>query len=143
MSGPDLFNSLVGVLVRFKREPVKITGNIQQMFQCFKVREDRRNCRRFLWIKDNDFIKELIEYLVCIHVFSNRPSPATYGLQKATENSEHVYGALVKEFIQQNFYVDDGITSLATSEQAIDLMQRTRKALSSEGKLPLKRTNNT
>lgn len=40
LSGPDLNNTLLGVLVRFRRERIAITTDIQQMFYCFKVRED-------------------------------------------------------------------------------------------------------
>jgi hypothetical protein len=38
------------------------TADVQHMFHCFIVREDHRNYLRFLWYKDNDFEKELIEY---------------------------------------------------------------------------------
>lgn len=41
MSGPDLNNSLLGVLIRFRKEPVAITADIQQMFHCFYVRPDQ------------------------------------------------------------------------------------------------------
>ena len=37
LSGPDLMNSLLGVLLRFRREFVAITADIEQMFHCFHV----------------------------------------------------------------------------------------------------------
>ncbi len=37
LSGPDLNNSLLGVLMRFRKEPVAFMVDIQQMFHCFKV----------------------------------------------------------------------------------------------------------
>lgn len=42
-SGPDLINSLLGVLLRFRKEPVAITADIEQMFYSFLVQEDHRN----------------------------------------------------------------------------------------------------
>ena len=42
-----------------------------------------------------------------------------------------------QEFINLNFYVDDGLTSLPTSGEAISLMKRIQKALMSEGNLRL------
>lgn len=42
-SGPDLTNSLLGVLLRFRQEPVAIVADIEQMFYCFKVNEEHRN----------------------------------------------------------------------------------------------------
>ncbi|XP_056017477.1 uncharacterized protein LOC130053871 [Ostrea edulis] len=43
LSGPDLVNNLITVLMRFKKEPVAVMADIQQMFYCFTVREDHRN----------------------------------------------------------------------------------------------------
>ena len=57
LTGPDLNNSLLGVLMRFRKEKVAILADIQQMFHCFLVREDHRNYLRFLWYRDNDVTK--------------------------------------------------------------------------------------
>ena len=37
LTGPDLTNSLLGVILRFRKEPVAITADIQKMFYCFLV----------------------------------------------------------------------------------------------------------
>ncbi len=79
LTGPDLNNSLVGVLLRFRKERVAILADIQQMFHCFLVHDDHRNFLRFLWHKDNDVNKQIIEYRMKVHVFGNRPSPAVFG----------------------------------------------------------------
>ncbi|KAI3352172.1 hypothetical protein L3Q82_020980 [Scortum barcoo] len=47
LSGPNMHNSLLGVLLRFRREAVAITADIQKMFYCFLVREDCRGCSAF------------------------------------------------------------------------------------------------
>jgi hypothetical protein len=46
---------------------------------------------------------------MAVHVFGNTPSPAvsTYGLRKTVEHSD----ADVKDFVDNNFYVDDGLVS--------------------------------
>lgn len=54
LSGPNLNNTLVGVLLRFRREQIAVTADVEQMFYGFKVREDHRHFFRFLWYKDND-----------------------------------------------------------------------------------------
>lgn len=41
LSGPDLNNTLVGVLFRFRKETVAITADIEQMFYCFVVRKSQ------------------------------------------------------------------------------------------------------
>lgn len=76
LSGPNLNNTLVGVIVTFRRERIAITADVEQMFYGFKVREDHRNFLRFLWHCDNDPDKEIIDYWMTVHVFGNSPSPA-------------------------------------------------------------------
>ena len=71
MSGPDLTNSLIGVLMRFRTEQIGIMADIQKMFYSFTVRENHWNFLCFLLYKDNDFSKEIIEYRMRVHVFGN------------------------------------------------------------------------
>lgn len=54
LTGLDLTNSLLGVLLRFRLEKIGIMADIQQMFYCFKVRQDHRNYLRFFWYVDID-----------------------------------------------------------------------------------------
>lgn len=65
---PDLSHSLLGVLIRFRKDMVAITADVQHMFHCFLVREDHRNFLQLLWHKDNDIEKEIIEYRMRVHV---------------------------------------------------------------------------
>ncbi|XP_014673822.1 PREDICTED: uncharacterized protein LOC106814066 [Priapulus caudatus] len=121
-------HGLLGILLRFRQHSVAVSSDNEQMFYCFKVTEDHRNYLRFLWYKDNNPEKELIEYRMGVHVFGNSPSPAvaTYGLRKVAQAGEEVFGADVKEFVTKNFYIDDGLVSLASSKEAVDLIKRTQ-----------------
>ncbi|XP_053381914.1 uncharacterized protein LOC128549337 [Mercenaria mercenaria] len=131
LSGPDLINNLVGVLMRFRTELVPAIADIEQMFYCFSVEEKHRNLLRFLWYKDNDPSKEMIEYRMTVHVFGNSSSPAVaiYGLLRTVENSEPD----VQHFVRKNFYVDDGLTSKSSPGQIVDLIKRTQKDLGACG----------
>lgn len=131
LSGPDLNNSLLGVLIRFRKDPVAITADIQQMFHCFLVREDCRDVLHFLWHRDNDLTKEVVDYRIRVHVFGNSPSPAVaiYGIRRAAREEEKEYGSDVSKFTEQDFYVDDALKSFPTEEEAIDLLRREQEAL--------------
>ena len=109
LSGPDLTNSLLGVLMRFRNEHIGIMADIQQMFHCFRVKEYHRNYLRFFWYEDNDPCKGLLDYRICVKVFCNSPSPAvaTYGLRRTARNAEFSFGHDVRSFVKRNFYVDD------------------------------------
>ncbi|KAJ8353350.1 hypothetical protein SKAU_G00209170 [Synaphobranchus kaupii] len=95
LSGPDLNNTLLGVLLRFRKEQVAVTVDVEQMFYCFRVREDYRNYLRFLSFKHNDLSKEVTEFRMKVPVFGNSSSPAVaiYGLRRAAELGEEDHGS--------------------------------------------------
>ena len=47
--GPDLTNTLIGVLLRFRQGPIAIQGNIESMFYHIQVPAKGRDLLRFLW----------------------------------------------------------------------------------------------
>ena len=49
LPGPDLTNQIVGVLLRFREEPIAVTRDMEAMFQQVKIPEKQRNYLRFLW----------------------------------------------------------------------------------------------
>lgn len=131
LSGPDLNNTLLGVLLRFRKEPVALTADVEQMFYCFVVREEDRDYLRYLWYEDNDISKNVTEYRMKVHVFGNSPSPsvAIYCMRRAAQKGEQEHGSDARQFVERQFYLDDGLTSVATPEEAIDLLSRTREML--------------
>lgn len=131
LSGPDLTNSLLGVLLRFRQNPVAVTADVEQMFYSFFVNEEHRDFLRFLWFRNNDPSDDVIDYRMKVHLFGNTSSPAvaTFGLKKTAVEGQYEYGQDAKEFVDKNFYVDDGLTSTEDTQQAIDLMQRTQAML--------------
>ena len=135
LSGPDFTNSLLGIILRFRQDEFPITADIECMFYQFFVDEKDRNFLRFFWYKDNCFENPLIEYRMTVHVFGNSPSPAiaTYGLRKAVNNCQ----TSIKDFVNESFYIDDGVKSMNDREKTIELMKDTQKALHENGGIRL------
>ncbi|XP_052770823.1 uncharacterized protein LOC128210513 [Mya arenaria] len=135
LSGPNLTNSLLGVLLRFRRDKYAFTADIEQMFYRFLVNAEHRTFLRFLWFENNNPERPLVIYQMRVHVFGNRPSPAvaTYGLRKAVKNAEPD----VQQFVQRDFYVDDALASRPSHEEAVGLLRSTKEALSENGKIRL------
>lgn len=131
LSGPDLNNSLLGVLTRFRKEPIAVVADIEQMFYCFRVCEEHRDFLRFLWFQNNDPAREVAEYRMTVHVFGNSPSPAVaiYGLRRAALQEEDEYGLEAKQFVLRDFYMDDGLASFPTSDLAIHVLKQTKEML--------------
>ncbi|KAK3733611.1 hypothetical protein QZH41_005188 [Actinostola sp. cb2023] len=71
LQGPDLTNSLVGVLTRFRQEPVALMADIEAMFYQVRVRPSDRNCLRFLWWPSGDFSRTPEEYQIRLSKISS------------------------------------------------------------------------
>ena len=128
LSGPDLTNSLVGVLCRFRKYPNAISCDVEKMFHQFIVRENDRDYLRFLWWLNGDVEKEPKEYRMKVHLFRATSSPgcASYGLKymACQEKEAHPSAA---QFFMHDFYVDDGLTGVESAQQAKDLIQGARE----------------
>ena len=135
LSGPDLINSLVGIILRFRKNAYAVTGDVEQMIYRFRVHSDHQDFLRFFWYMNNNPDVDLIEYRMRVHVFGNCASQAvaTYGLNKAVENADDD----VRELIRRNFYVDDFLTSKPKVEEVVDLTKRTQVALKDGGNIRL------
>ena len=49
MRSPDFANQIVGVITRFREEPVAVIDDIESMFHQVLVPEKDRSLLRFLW----------------------------------------------------------------------------------------------
>jgi hypothetical protein len=75
LTGPDLANSLLGVLLRVRKERITIQGDIKGMFNAIKVNPEDANAFRFYDFKNNDLNKPLIPYQMSTQVFGSASSP--------------------------------------------------------------------
>lgn len=125
LQGPNLTNNMAGVLCRFREERIAISCDIQSMFHQVYVDIEDRNLLRFLWWKDGNLDSNPVEYRMAVHLFGATSSPgcANYALKTTAEMASEIKnGNKAQEFIEKNFYVDDGLTSVPTRDEAIDLI---------------------
>jgi len=132
LTGPNLNNSLLGVLMRLREEKVAVTTDIKQMSHCFMVREDHQNFLRFLWHQNSNGNQPIIEYRMTVHVFGNSPSPAVaiYGLRRASKDQDKEDSTTQRQ-VERHFYVDDGLVSFPLTSKAISIVQRAQETLAS------------
>ena len=64
--GPDLTNSLTGVLIRFHGDRVAVMVDIEPMFHQVRVPEHDSSVLRFLWWDDGNLAKEVQEYQMLV-----------------------------------------------------------------------------
>ncbi|XP_068738205.1 uncharacterized protein, partial [Montipora capricornis] len=135
LQGPDLTNTLVGVLTRFRQEQIAFMSDIEAMF--YQVQVPPRDCDylRFLWWPDGDLNKDPEEYQMLVHLFGGASSPscANFALKKTAEDNKAAFDAITVETVKRNFYVDDCLKSVATNPGAIRLVGELREMLSKGG----------
>lgn len=123
LQGPDLTNSLIGVMTRFRREPVVIMADIEAMFHQVRVPPQDADLLRFLWWPQGDLNQTPCEYRMKVHLFgaTSSPSCANFALRKCAEDFGHEYKEETVDKLQHCFYVDDCLVSVATEEEALTL----------------------
>lgn len=138
LQGPNLTNSLLGVLHRFRQGPIAFMTDIEGMFHQVKVAKEDVSFLRFLWWPDGDITKDLVEHRMTVHIFGavSSPSCATFALLKTADDHQNEYPPEVTNTIRQNFYVDDCLKSVNTVGQAIALYQHLTE-LCAKGGFPL------
>ena len=127
--GPDILNSLLGVLFRFRQNTVAIAGDISKMYHTVKLSTLDEHTHRFVW-RDLDSNRPPDHYVLTTVTFGDRPSGtiATLALRHTVEK----FGGecpKVRDMIINNAYVDDILYSTDSVEDAFNLIQDTEEIL--------------
>ena len=134
LTGPDITNGLAGILCRFRRFPVAVMCDVERMFHQFNVPVEDRNFLRYLWWEDRDLDKKPATFRMKVHLFGAASSPgcANYGLKYLAESYSSQFPNAAN-FIKKEFYVDDGLMSLESADEAKQLMKDAKEICSSGG----------
>ncbi|PIK43503.1 hypothetical protein BSL78_19643 [Apostichopus japonicus] len=121
LQGPDITNSLVGVLLRYREEKVAVMADIEGMFLQVVVPPEDRDALRFLWRSNEE--EELKIYRMTRHLFGAISSSAiaNRALQRTGEDHGHKYSPDVRKAIRDSFYVDDCLATASDSSKAMAL----------------------
>ena len=109
LQGPDLTNSLVGVLTRFREERVAFMSDVESMFYQVLVRPSDCDALRFLWWPNGNLDQPPEEFRMRVHLFGGASSPscANFALRKTAEDNKEEFDPVAIETVNKNFYVDD------------------------------------
>ena len=124
LHGPDLVNSLTGVLIKFRQEPIAVMADIEGMFNQVRVTPEDCDALRFLWWPNGDLDKEPEEFKMVVHLFgaTSSPSCSTYALKRTAKDNVTSYSSEAIATVERNFYVDDLLKSVENPSQAITLV---------------------
>ena len=131
--GPDLLNSLFGVILRFRENPVAIVGDISKMYHMVSIPLIDQHVHRFVW-RNCETDREPDIYAKTVLTFGDRPAPAmpTTAMRKTASLKENDKPRAV-EAITKNAYVDDICDSVCTTEDAKNLTSDIDEVLESGG----------
>ena len=126
LSGPNLNNTLVGVLTRFREGEVCFLADVEKMFYQVRVPECDRDYLRFLWWPEGDTSKPLQEFRMTVHIFgaTSSPSVCVYALQRIPD--DYACSREATSTIRNHFYVDDCLRSVRDASDASQLISELR-----------------
>ena len=119
LTGPNLVNNLVGVLLRFREHPVAVLSDIEGKIMQIAVRQEDQSALSFLWMIDNS----VRQFQFTIFIFGATCSPfwAIYVLNKCAEDNKNEFPAALNA-IKHHFYVNEYIQSLPIISEAKDVI---------------------
>ncbi|XP_050416044.1 uncharacterized protein LOC126829914 isoform X3 [Patella vulgata] len=121
LSGPDLTNTLLGVLLRFRLGKIAVMADIEGMFFQVKVPPKQRHSLRFLWWPNGNLSVEPKQYQMTAHLFGavSSPSCANFALKSTANNNSHRFNDYVCQSVLNDFYVDDLLKSTDLPEDEV------------------------
>ncbi|KAL0810721.1 hypothetical protein ABMA28_010045 [Loxostege sticticalis] len=123
LSGPDLLQSLQGVLMRFRQHEIAVAADIEEMFLRISIRKQDRDALRFLWRQDRREGPPT-EYRMTTVIFGATCSPsiALYVKNLNAEKHRNEYPEAANAIINHH-YMDDYLQSF----QTVDVAQKITK----------------
>ena len=123
MKGPDLLNSLFGVILCFRENAVAISGDISKMYHRILIPVRDQQVLHFLW-RNLETNRGPDVYVKTVLTFGDKPAPAMahIALKKTAEQDVDVYPEAA-ETLKKNTYMDDicgSVTSLEKAEKLTD-----------------------
>ena len=134
MQGPDLVNSLVAVLTRFRKDEIANVSDVAAMFYQVSVQTDQ-NSLQFLWWPNGDINKKPIPHCMRVHLFAatSSPSCALFGLHQAAKEFGPEFESYIAFAIEESYYVDDFLISVPNIEIRIEIIKGVKTLLSGAG----------
>ncbi|XP_028513775.1 uncharacterized protein LOC110239139 [Exaiptasia diaphana] len=134
LQGPDSTNSLIGVLLRFRKGNVALAADVESMFHQVRVPNHDQQALRFLWwTRGYDEPPDV--YVMQVHIFGATSSPCVVNstLRRAADDNADNFSEETVAAVKQNFYVDDGLPSCSDTASAITLANQMTDLLNRGG----------
>ena len=132
MAGPDLLQSLKGIIFRFREKQIALTADVEAMFLRVKVPPTDCKVLKFLWTENHTDPISVYEYGRHIFWAKSSPTCVNYALQQVGRDCGGDNGT-VASLINRNFYMDDFVKSVASEDEAVEVYKCLRKSVADGG----------
>lgn len=124
LTGPDQYNSLVGILFRFREGKYAVAADVREMFHMVKIREDDRKFQCFLW-RNGESHRRPDVFMMNVMIFGATSSPCSAQYVKNTNALRYLEKfPRAVDGILKRFYVDDYMDSFSKEEEALVVVKK-------------------
>ena len=130
--GPIILEDLCGLLMRFRLNKVALIADVEIAFHQVGLQPEDRDATRFLWLKDAT--KPTLENNVQALRFTRVPIGMISGpflLAATVKYHLNKANTPAAKKISENMYVDNMVTGIATSEQAVEFYKEAKSLFQS------------
>ena len=127
-TGPDHLSSLFGVFLRFCKGRIATVADVKEMYQMLRLPESDKPAMRFLWSESPDKEPSVYRFERTVFGEVSVPSRANYTMRRnADENWKDL--PLGVKAVYKHFYMDDGLPSTDSLEEAIEMRKQMTEIL--------------
>ena len=136
LTGPDIHNDLISIMLRFRTYPYALVGDISKFYRQIEVAEKQRNLQLIHW-RENKFQPMKIYKLNTItYGITSSPYLAIRTLNQLFKDEGNKYPLATEQ--QNNWFIDDFVGGSNDAQSVINLQQQIQELLKL-GKFPVKK----
>ncbi|XP_059224765.1 uncharacterized protein LOC131997912 [Stomoxys calcitrans] len=123
LPGPDINNSLISILFKFRESPIAVCGDIQEMFHQIAIARKDQDSQRFLW-RDGNPEQPVDTYVMERLIFGATCSPTIAQYVKNKNATKYIEKSprAVHGIIERH-YVDDYVDCFETEDEALNVVR--------------------
>lgn len=127
-TGPDLLSSLFGVFLRFCEGRIAMAADVKEMYHMLHLPDSDKPAVRFLWRESSEEEPSVYQFERTVFGEVSAPSRANYTMRRnADENGADL--PLGVRAVYKHFYMDDGLPSTNSREEAIAMREQMTELL--------------
>ena len=126
-TGPILLSSLFEILLRFCEGKIAMAADVKEMYHMLRLPERDKPSMRLLWRDSPEEEPSVYQFERTAFGEVSAPSGANYAIRRnADENGDLTLGV---KAVYKHFYMDDGLPSTNSREEAIEMRKQMTELL--------------